>query len=314
MMLSRIADNMFWLNRYMERVDGLSRSMRYFYILLLDEHTGPNTGYAPLLQCFTTLGKSQIEAMAFDTPAVLTYLATDESNINSLRVILGKARENARGSQDKITKEVWEQVNSMYHYINGESIPETLKGPDALRVLDKLEKNSLLYNGIVDSTMPRGLGWEFMNVGKHIERCLQTVSLVDAYLEPVGYNLDQKEDLVYWRQVLLALSGYELYLKTNRGTAHTRQTVCQVIFNKDFPRSVLYSLERMEKYLEKILEQNPDSASMPLAKQFGRLKSLVEFTDSTNMDGEELRILLDNIQQQIWDFSAHLSRLFFSYS
>ena len=315
MMLSRIADNMFWLNRYMERVDGLARSMRYFYILLLDaQTTGPNSGYTPLLQCFTGLTPAEIEAMAYDTPAVLRYLVTDESNINCMRTLLGRARENARGSQDKITKEVWEQINAMYHYINNDELNEVLGGPDAMRVLDKLEKSSLLYNGILDSTMPRGLGWEFMNVGKYIERCLHTVDLTDAYLQPLDYDLESRNDLVYWRQVLLSLSGYELYLKTNRGAAHTRQTICQVIFNKEFPRSVLYSLERMSKYIDQLLDKNPHAASLRVAKQFGRLKSMVEFADSAGMSGQELKEMLHEIRQQIWDFSSQLSKLFFSYS
>lgn len=314
MMLSRIADSMFWLNRYMERVDGICRSLRYFYILGFDLSESEQSGYKPLLRCFTSLKDAEQEAMKGNATAVLQYLITDTTNINSLRILLGKARENARGSQDKITKEVWEQINSMYHYINAENLEQKLAGEEAMKVLDHLEKHCLLYNGIVDSTMPRGLGWQFMNVGKFIERSLHTVELADAYLQPMEYKLDSNDDLLYWRRLLYALSGYELYLKSNRGTQHTRQAIDQVIFHPDFPRSVIYSLTRMDRYFQELLEGTTHGDSTAIIKRFGRLKSMVAFTDSNYLTGAELEAMLKQIRQQVWDFSAEMSRLFFSYT
>jgi uncharacterized alpha-E superfamily protein len=314
MMLSRIADNLFWLNRYMERADGLARAVRYFYILSFDSWEGDTLGYGPLLQCYTGLTAGERQSMSQNGPAVLQYCICDSGNINSLKVLLGKARENARGSQDRITKEVWEQVNAMYHFINHEGLGERLRGEDTLKVLDQLENHCLLYNGIVDSTMPRGLGWEFMNMGKFIERCLQTVDLTDAYLQPMGYDLEKNDDLLYWRRLLYSLSGYELYLKSNRSTHHTRQAIYQVIFNADFPRSVIYSMERIDKYMHAMLAENVHPDSDKLVRQFGRLKSMVQFADPFSMDGKNLEELIQRTRQQVWDFSAELSRMFFSYT
>ncbi|MCU0334962.1 MAG: alpha-E domain-containing protein [Chitinophagaceae bacterium] len=314
MMLSRIADNLFWLNRYMERADGVARAVRYFYILGFDSWEGDTLGYGPLLQCYTGLTAGERQSMSQNGPAVLQYCICDNSNVNSLKVLLGKARENARGSQDRITKEVWEQVNAMYHFINNEGLTERLRGEDTLKVLDQLENHCLLYNGIVDSTMPRGLGWEFMNMGKFIERCLQTIDMADAYLQPMGYDLEKNDDLLYWRRLLYSLSGYELYLKSNRGTHHTRQAIYQAIFNADFPRSVIYSMERIDKYMHAMLAENAHPDSDKLVRQFGRLKSMVEFADPFSMDGKSLEELIQRIRQQVWDFSAELSRMFFSYT
>jgi uncharacterized alpha-E superfamily protein len=314
MMLSRIADNLFWLDRYMERVDALSRSLRYFYILWLDAATGLQNGYTPLLRAFTSLSDEEIAALANDTPGVLHLLVADTHNSNSIKVLLGKARENARGSQDKITKEVWEQVNAMYHFINAANLAEKINSVEVLEVLDKMEKHCLLYNGIVDSTMPRGLGWQFMNVGKFIERTLFTLDLADAYFNHISYDLETRDDLVYWRSLLLSLSGYELYLKNNRSNHHNRQVMCQVMFNPDFPRSVFYSLARLQKYLEALLEKNEHREAILLEKKFGRLKSMVEFADTAQMTGADLQKLVSEIRQQMWDFSAELSKLFFSYT
>lgn len=313
-MLSRIADNLFWLHRYMERADGLILTLRNTYILSFDIDLYGTHGYRPLLQAHTTVSEPVMDELEADIPKLIRYVVCDGTNHNSMKSLIGKARENARGSQDKITKELWEQVNSMYHYLQQPDMAARLVEPSSHATIDFLQQQCLLYNGVVDSTMPRGTGWCFMNIGKYIERCLQTINLTDAYFAPIGYNVDGPEDLLYWRRLLLSLSGYELYLKSNRGTAHSRQILAQTIVNQDFPRSVLYSLKRMEKYLEDIIEENPNKEVMALQKQFGRLKSLVEYTDVAYITSENLSDLLHSIRRQTWEFSASLSKIFFSYT
>ena len=313
-MLSRIADSMFWLNRYMERTDGLIRTLRTFYILSFDKELRDQQGYRPVLQCFTSLGEEEMTAMQNNTQAVLKYLITDTKNINSVKVMVNKARENARGTQDKITKELWEQINYMYHMCNSTGLADMLCGNDALVALDRLHRQCLLYTGIIDSTMPRGQGWSFMNTGKFIERCLHTVEMLETYFEPLEFNLDGPEDMLYWRRLLLSLSGYELYLKDNRSTQHNFQVVEQVGFNPDFPRSLLYCLERIDRYLEDVIRDNNVPGVIALHKQFGRLKSKVQFTDVDELTGEQLKALLQEVRQLILEFSGKLGQLFFSYS
>lgn len=312
-MLSRIADNLFWLNRYMERTDGLVRTLRNFYILSFEKDVNDNKGYQPLLSCFTSLSEGPIEYMSTQGGTMLNYLITETGNSNSVKVLLGKARENARGSQDKITKELWEQINSMYHYINQPSLVDQLNGPDALDVIEHLHTQTLLYNGVVDSTMPRGLGWNFMNTGKYMERCLQTLDMTEWYLMQIDYKMDGG-DTHYWRHLLLSLSGYEFYLKNLRDTKHTRRVIDQVIFNDDFTRSVFYALVRIGNYTKHVTAGNPTKEALALRKQFNRLRSLVEFTDAPSLNAEEMQALVKEIRQQIWDFYSSFSKLFFSYA
>jgi len=315
-MLSRIADNMFWMNRYMERVDSMTRAMRYFFILGFDIWEGDNLAYKPLLQCFGTDEKAEDSkfGLSANTAGVMHHLAIDEKNPNSLKVLLGKARENARGSQDRITKEVWEQINLMYHHINDPDLEVKLKSETALDILDELEKNSLMYAGIVDNTMPRGQGWDFMNIGKYLDRALHTMDILDHYMTPINYDVDKRDEILYWRRLLYALSGYELYLKNNRGTHHTRQVMNQVIFNTHFPRSLMYSLDHGMNYLKDILSEHPEPAAVRLEKRFGRIRSNVEFTDQSSMTGDDLKQLVAETKRQLWEFSIEFSKLFFSYA
>ena len=249
-MLSRVADGMYWLNRYMERTNGMLRTLNTFYILSFDKEMNDSQGYRPLLEYYTDLSKTQIVQSQYDTNFVLKYIVCDNLNANSVKNLVVKARENARGSQDKITKELWENINSLYHYINSSDLPRKLETHEALSVVTKLNKDLLLYNGILNMTMPRGMGWCFSSIGKHIERCLQTLSMTQAYYKAINYNLDREEDLLYWRRLLLSLSGYEQYLKSYSNISHNRKVVQHVIFNEDFLHSVIYTLGYIDKYLD----------------------------------------------------------------
>ena len=278
-MLSRIADSLFWLHRYMERADGMLRLIKTSYILSFDKVTNGIT-WEPALKIFTSLSQEEIEILEKNDTAVLQYLLTDTKNLNSLKVIVTRARENARGVQDQITKEVWEQVNQLYHMINHPSLSEKLSGPDAIVVIDALISSSDLFCGITDSTMPRGQGWNYMNLGKFTERCLSTVEFTNTFFQMVDYDFTKEEDILFWRSLLLALSGYELHLKNYSNQNHNCNVAQQVLFDKNFPRSLYYALDRANKYLKDVTESNPVEGTPPLCRAFGRLHSSVKICRS----------------------------------
>ena len=170
-MLSRIADSLFWLNRYMERNDCLVRIIRTNYILSFDTDQRTDFSWKDVITLFShsaEVGKQHGENVA----TALKYLIADTKNQNSIRVLVSKARENARGVQDYITKEVWEQVNQMYHIVNRPGIEEMIAGSHSMEVIDQLDQCSILFYGVTDSTMPRGQGWQFLNLGKYIDSTL----------------------------------------------------------------------------------------------------------------------------------------------
>lgn len=313
-MLSRVADGMFWLNRYMERADGMILTLNTFYILSFDKEMNDSQGYKPLLEYYTDLSKNQIVQSQYDTNFVLKYIICDNQNSNSVKNLIVKARENARGSQDKITKELWEHINTIYHFMNVPDLSKKLETHEALSVITELKEDLLLYNGILHVTMPRGMGWCFSSIGKQIERCLQTISMTQAYFKPINYNLDGEEDLLYWRRLLLSLSGYEQYLKSYSNISHNRKVVQHVIFNRDFSHSVIYTLEILDKYLDNLIMDNNSSEARTLQNQFGRLKSLIEFTDYYNLTNKQLEDVLNETKKQLIQFSTDFSKLFFSYT
>lgn len=313
-MLSRIADSLFWLHRYMERADGMLRLLKTSYILSFDKVQSNSITWEPALKIFTNLSEVEISALKQNDTAALQYILTDTTNHNSLKVIVTRARENARGVQDQITKEVWEQVNHFYHLINHPALAEKLSGPDAIVVIDALIHSCDQFCGITDSTMPRGQGWNYMNLGKFTERCLLTTEFTLSFYKNIKFDFANEQDILYWRSLLLALSGYELHLKNYSNQNHNYNVAQQVLFDKNFPRSLYYSFERANRYLLEITDSNPVEGTPNLDRAFGRLHSYVKFSDLAIIDHPGLEKYLLSIRKELNEFGKLFGQIYFSYS
>lgn len=312
-MLSRIADSLFWLNRYTERSDSLLRLVYVHYILSLDRALNTDHEWRSVLEIHSASTPETIAAIEKNTPEVVINLLIDEENGNSLKALVNKARENARGAQDHITKEVWEVVNQLYHQVNANTLSAKLRNEQAIKTIDLFAKQSALYSGITDNTMSRGLGWNFMNLGKFIERCQQSLVFIRKELQTQERMNIPGNDILQWRYILLALSGYEMHLKTYRTIDYRANALHQIILNEDFTRSVIYSLIRVKYYLEHIMdihnEENKD-----LLHSIGRLYSKVHYMDLKAMDNDALQQFLHDVQNDLSHFTLQLSQFYFSYS
>lgn len=311
-MLSRIADSLFWLNRYVERSDVLLRLVYVHYILSLDKSENGNSNWRTVLELSTSYPKDQIGEIENDTSEVLKQILIDEANVNSIKLLVTRARENARGAQDHITKEVWEVVNQMYHQVNQSSLPSKLRSDQAIKVVEGLARSTVLFTGVTDNTMSRGLGWNFMQLGKYIERCLQTIAITNKQLSRNGFE-ESANDILQWRHLLYSLSGYELHLKAYRTQEHINNVMHQVLLNESFTRSVLYSLIRISHYLENIMIIHEDQ-NKNLLRSFGRMFSKVRYLDLQSMDKKSIQNFLTEIQTDLLLFSNQLAQYYFSYS
>lgn len=313
-MLSRIADSLFWLSRYMERCDCLTRAIRTNYILSFDSSSHTDFSWRDVILLFSPTDDETVLQNGDQIDNALTYLINDTKNLNSAKVLISRARENARGVQDNITKEVWEQVNQQYHLVNHPSIKDHIRGTRTLDMIEMLDQNCILFCGVTDSTMPRGQGWNFMSLGKFLERSILSIDTTYAHFKKIGHQVNQPQDILFWKNLLLSLSGYELYLKTYTHGQHNMNVIDHIVFNKDFPRSIIYSLERTRRYLDAIAEDTKMEGSPALQKSFGRICSRVEFADMHMIQEEGLPNFLFSLRKDLVNFSNQLTRIYFSYA
>lgn len=314
-MLSRIADSLFWLNRYMERADALLRVASTHYILSLDKDVHGSLTWKPVLEMYTALAPEDIANIENDTIASLKKLMTDTENANSLRNLVARARENARGVQDHITKEVWEEVNAMYHLMNQQTLHKMFQGYEVVEVLELFTKHCVTYTGVTDITMSRGMGWIFMNLGKYIERALNSITLTGKQYEQIGYCIESPQDIMHWRYLLQPLSGYETHLKHYRTANYNYNVLHQVLFNEEFPHSMVYSLGRIDRHLDEVFKRHTRSSeNAALMRCFGRVDAKVRYTDLETLNNQNLQPYLNGLRGDLLSFIGQFSQHFFSYA
>lgn len=312
-MLSRIADSLFWMTRYVERTDGILRMLKINFITSLDQTGEEKFSWQPVLKIFTQMPDEQITGFSHSADDVLRYMIMSRDNHNSIRNIIALARENARGMQDHITKEAWECMNEFYHQVNNLDIEKVIEQEEQVLMLSTLIDRCLLFYGVVEVTMPRGQGWNYMNLGKFIERGIQTVSILDVKFNDIHYNLDDSEEIPYYRNVLLSLSGYELYMKSYRTGLDGQNVVNMALWNTDFPRSVLYCLIRLDRIIRGMAGENME-ATPQLQRIIGRLRSMVEYSDIDSISEKGLHDFLAEVKNDLYGFSNALSRSYFAYN
>ncbi|MES2778556.1 MAG: alpha-E domain-containing protein [Bacteroidota bacterium] len=312
-MLARIADSLFWMSRYIERADGIMRMLKINYTASLDKSGAEEFSWKPVLRLFSTLNDVEIEAIEKDSKKVMHYMIDDRNNGNSLFNIIRNARENARGVQDHITLEVWSCVNDFYHDIRSENVHQMVEDDQSIQLLDGLLKNGLLYYGTSDITMPRGEGWSFMNIGKALERALQTVDLLDSKYSALQYDLNAHAETPYWRFLLMSASGYELYVKTYREGLNGKHIAEMMILNTDFPRAILYSIVQLTRNFEKIRSDRNLESYREIEVLIGKLRSTIRYTDVSKLSQEGLKNTLLNTRSELFQISNALNTYYFNY-
>src|SRR5579859_156033 len=229
-MLSRVADSLFWMSRYIERTEGILRMLKINYASSQD-NTG-EFGWKPALQTFSPLDESEIIRMEKDTRAVLQFMVIDKENPNSVVNMVTRSRENARSVQDHITKEVWQCLNEFYHIVREDRLSKQLRREDPISVLDALIRQGMLYYGTTEITMSRGEGMCFMSIGRYLERAFQSADILRVKFKDLSIaDAEKMTDPSYWKYFLMSISGYELYLKNYRSGFEVKNILEQVIFN-----------------------------------------------------------------------------------
>lgn len=311
-MLSRVADSLYWMSRYMERSDGILRMLKINYASSQEDLTD-EFSWKPVLKIFTYVTDEETDAIALQSRKVLQYMITNRENQNSLYNVVTMARENARGIQDHIPKELWQCLNEFYHLMREDWVEEALENGDPVNVLDVLIKQCLLYYGTADITMARGEGNIFMNIGKLLERGIQTSTIVDTKFS-MQNMLEKSAEPADLRYLLLSLSGYSLYLRTYRSGFEARNVVDLVVLNKQFPRSVSYSVNKMQFNFERFYTQRSNVESYnTVSFMMGKIKSKVQYSTAETIIQQGLHNYLQEVISSLNEIGVALEKHYFAY-
>jgi uncharacterized alpha-E superfamily protein len=209
---------------------------------------------------------------------------------------------------------VWQCLNDYYHLIRDKQINFQVKHGDPVTALDSIIHQGMLYHGTVDITMARGEGFNYLNIGKFLERAILSTDMLDIKLTELNYNLQRPVEVTALRYLLYSLSGYELYLKTHRGNFQTDHVLQQVIYNENFPHSIAYCLKQLFRYFERLeTESLPESYSQ-LEFLIGRAMNNVKYSNIKLQDSDGLRNFLQQTRKELFGIAEAFNQYYFGNS
>jgi len=307
--LSRVAYNIFWMSRYIERTNGMLRLLRTNYISSQDEVN--NFSWRSVLRLYSDVSPVQTEMIEMQSSRVLDHLVLDFNNTSSVCNNIYKARENARAVQDHISKEVWQCLNDYHHLVRDSVIHNQIKYGDPVTAFDNLIRHGMLYYGTVDTTMARGEGFNYLHVGRFLERAILSIDMLNARLTELGYNLQQPIEAPALRYLLYSLSGYELYLKTYRGKMATSSVVEQILYNPYFSHSVLYCLQQLTRFFERLQGESLPENYREVEFQIGKSRNNIRYSNMQEADSVTLKSFLEKTRNEIFTIDTAFNKYYF---
>ncbi|MCB0571396.1 MAG: alpha-E domain-containing protein [Phaeodactylibacter sp.] len=297
-MLSRVANSIYWMNRYMERAENYARFIAVNFNLILDMPPSEKEQWEPLL---AVNADQKLFQQLFDSPtrdAVLQFMSFDQRNPNSILCCLQQARENARSVRESITKEMWEHLNGFYLHVRELQSSKSWEMSEWQGFFNEIKMGSQLFYGIIDSTLARVESWHFSQLGRFIERADKTSRFIDIkyfILLPKVAAIGSNLDLLQWSAVLKSASAYNMYRQAFRVLA-PENIVHFLVLDRHFPRSIYYCLSQAEQSLLAISGDKKSTGKA--ARVLGKLRSELEFTDASEIVTAGLHEYMDNFQRR----------------
>ena len=297
-MLSRVADSLYWINRYVERAENISRFVEVSEAVALDCPAGSAEPWLPLID-------ASGDREAFDalyphgTPEdVVHYLVREETNPSSVVNCIAFARENARQIREVITTEMWEQMNGFYWTMQESSFWE--QPPQ--EQLREVRRACQLFYGITDATLSRDLSWQFSRLGRLLERADKTTRILDVkyfLLLPTHEEVGGVLDELQWIALLRTAGAYQMFRQSQQQAIAPEAVARFLLLDPIFPRSVRYCLERISETLRIIRGSAVPGAPDELECLSGLTLARWSYTRIEDLVATGLHEAIDQLQQDL---------------
>jgi uncharacterized alpha-E superfamily protein len=306
-MLSRVADSLYWMSRYLERAEHIARLIAVKLETTAEQsREDADSGWARVIAALS----AKTDAGGDADPAAMTmFLAFDRDNDTSLVSSLSFARDNARQVREQLSVELWESLNRLY--LKLQPIGATPSRNPALTFREVLQDLYAL-EGVTNSTLSHGEGWYFLELGRHIERAQLVCRLLDLHFGDARLMVGATPKYFDWLVLLKFCSAFEPYCKAYTAAIRPEKIAEFLLFDREFPHSVRYSIDRVCDALTRVAPGAPPGRRAVAERLAGRLKASADFTQIDElMSGSIAGFLADIARQseQIHDavYTAYIS-------
>jgi uncharacterized alpha-E superfamily protein len=315
-MLSSVAEKVYWLGRYMERVENSARLMDVYSSMLLDLPRGSNISWDLLLDITGSTEKFAASHSTVSETLVVRYLLAELDNSSSMISSLRALRENARTTREVIPSEAWEHINKMYFY--AKDVIESGIGRKVRRELfTELIADCQSLGGMLSGTMAHNTAYTFIQLGRGLERADMTSRIVDVgsiSLIPAFADSSREEESleevyknVVWMNVLRSVSGYQAYRQNVANRVQGEGVVRFLLQDDEFPRAIVFLLEFINTNLERL--PNHDDVQLAIV----RVKRITSEANVFHLLENGLLEFIDELQISFGDVHNEMSKTWFGY-
>ena len=284
-MLSRVADSLYWMARYLERAEHTARIIGVQMNLVLDQ--GLVTEDERWERILQSIGNPELECSR-EPAALCRALLFDASCDASIHNSINQARENCRQVRNQISSEMWEQLNRLYHGVKRASTDRTAQPLDFLVHVDE---GVHLFHGITDSTLSHNEGWQFVQIGRFLERALDTAALLDIH-----FRHTPGEGYLEWVGLLRSCTAFEAYCRMYTADVKPGRLAEFLLLDPDFPHSIRFSLDRVYLALRSL--PGADAMGSRATRLAGRLQSSLRYLQIDEIIAHGMHDQLEDIRRQ----------------
>jgi len=276
-MLSRVADSLYWTSRNLERAEHTVRLLDINLGLMLDKsHTSAERRWSRVLAALGNPSHIHWEGDAYRLVQDLCFHATSPASVVNCII---SARENARQIREEISTEQWQRLNRLFHEVS-RARTERYSDLQFTEFLPTVIDGVHLFQGVTDTTLSHGEGWQFLQVGRFLERASATAMLLDVYHREVVRSPEESVDTyeyLEWVGLLRSCTAFEAYCKVYTADLTYERMLEFLLLNPNFPHSIRYSIDHLHRSLTSIQQESHQLNVDELMRVSGKLRTLLGY-------------------------------------
>lgn len=310
-LLARDAEGLFWMARYLERVENMARLID---VTQSFESPGFETeAWYGLIRINADEKNFLGRGFSVDATHVKRFYLLDRGNSTSIPACLEDARTNARTLRPLMSTEMWKQLNVFHRFVS-RIMPEDLEGDALSRLCTKIKEGVQAHTGITQGTLYRDQGWYFYELGRYIERADQTTRMLDikfTALLPPGREEKRVAELTQWNAILRGAAGYHAFKRYARAQFSPEDVVHFLLRDPSSPRSALLCVRRIESHLDDLRRHYGLSAVAEATERAEMLRELLAEKPLSHILATGLHDYLDLVQIYLQELAGAIGRAFF---
>jgi len=313
LLLSRVANSIYWMNRYTERAENIARFIDVNLQLSLDQFTPAGDPWKSLID---VMGDTEAFAQRYDQPTranVMHFLTLDRENPHSIANCIAQARDNARTIRDIITSEMWQQINALHISVT-RAANDVIREDRPVWFYRSVKEGCLLFAANTDATMSHNEGFEFCKLARMLERADKTSRVMDVkyfMLLPKADDVGGALDVVQWAALLRSVGALEMYRQVH-GVITPGNVASFLMLNRQFPRSLTHCLEHAQSALGQITGPG-NRHTAEVQRRLGRLRSQLQFGQIDEIIDAGLHEYIDDAQTQLNGIDQAIDEAFFRF-